>query len=194
MTIFFSSDHHFYHNNIIGFCNRPYSSVEEMNEKLIYNWNKVVSPDDVVYYIGDFSLAIRPVETITMRLNGEKFLIPGNHDWCHSYHKKGKKDLQKWIEKYEECGWIVLPEQTHIDYITEDQVTHKFNLCHHPIELDPTYDDKYAKWRPNIPEDEILLSGHVHQKWKQKKNCINVGVDVWDFKPVSILQILELLK
>jgi calcineurin-like phosphoesterase family protein len=164
-----------------------------MNEKLIYNWNKVVSPDDIVYYLGDFSLVFRPIETITQRLNGKKFLVPGNHDWCHSYHKKGKRDQQAWIKKYEENGWIVLPEQTHIYHVTEDQKRYKLNLCHLPSVLE-SYDDKYQKWRPTIPKEEILLCGHIHQKWQQKDNCINVGVDVWNYTPVSINQILELIE
>ena len=60
--IFFTSDHHFYHSNIIKYCQRPFHSVEEMNEEMIRRWNSVVGVDDTVYYLGDFSLAKRPVE------------------------------------------------------------------------------------------------------------------------------------
>jgi calcineurin-like phosphoesterase family protein len=186
--IYLSSDSHWYHSNIITFCNRPYKSVEEMNEKLIYNWNNIITPEDTIYYIGDFSLAFRPVETITPRLNGIKKLVPGNHDWCHSYHKKGKRDLKGWIKKYEDYGWEVLPEQTELYYNGQ-----KFNLCHFPSVNDSAFDDKYESWRPYIPEDEILLCGHVHEKWMQKDNCFNVGVDVHDYKPISIQQVIELM-
>jgi calcineurin-like phosphoesterase family protein len=190
--IYFSSDHHFWHTNIIRFCNRPYASIEEMNEMLILNWNNTVKPDDIVYYLGDFSLATRPVETVTPRLNGKKFLVPGNHDWAHSYHKKGKKDLAKWKAFYESNGWEVLDEQTHIYALSDTHGIHKLNLCHFPKVFE-FYDDKYENWRPEPPEDEILLCGHVHQSWKQRGSCINVGVDVWEMKPVSISQIFDLI-
>jgi calcineurin-like phosphoesterase family protein len=89
--LYFTSDHHFWHTNIIKYCNRPFVSVEEMNEALIQNWNDLVLPEDEVYYLGDFSMAARPVEIYTSRLNGIKYLVPGNHDFCHSYNNKSRK-------------------------------------------------------------------------------------------------------
>lgn len=73
--IYFSSDHHFGHLNIIQYCKRPFSSVEEMNEEMARRWNSVVNPDDTVYYLGDFSLVLDPVEAIAPHLNGKKFLL-----------------------------------------------------------------------------------------------------------------------
>ena len=52
--LYFSSDHHFFHANVIRYCNRPFGSVQEMNEALILNWNKTVTNDDIVYHLGDF--------------------------------------------------------------------------------------------------------------------------------------------
>src|ERR1035437_4215616 len=105
--IYFTSDLHLWHSNIIRFCNRPFSSVEAMNEMLIKNWNDVVKEDDVVYCLGDISLAVRPVEAMTCRLMGKKYLVPGNHDFVHSYNKKSRNPItrQKWIDKYTEWGW-----------------------------------------------------------------------------------------
>lgn len=54
--VYFTSDTHFYHSNIIGFCKRPFKNVEDMNETLIENWNRVVSQDDIVFHLGDFCL------------------------------------------------------------------------------------------------------------------------------------------
>ncbi len=97
MTVFFCSDTHFDHKNVIKFtlddgftpmrriidkttgAVRPFYSVEEMNEHIIENWNRVVSPQDKVYHLGDFSFGKNPT-TIGKRLNGHKRLVRGNHD------------------------------------------------------------------------------------------------------------------
>ena len=188
-TTWFTSDPHYYHANVIRFCNRPYDDVGEMNEKMVSNWNKVVKPEDTVYCLGDFSLAFRAVELYSGRLMGNKKLVPGNHDFCHSYHKKSRnaENQAKWIKKYEEHGWEVLPEQTTLDIPGVATV----NMCHHP-HADGWEDDKYAKWRPKT-DGRWLLCGHVHEKWKVLGQCINVGVDVWGYTPVNIEEISKII-
>lgn len=189
--IWFTSDIHFWHANVIRYCNRPFSSVEEMNDALINNWNKVVAPNDTVYCLGDFSLAFRPVEAYSSILNGTKYLVPGNHDFCHSYHKKSrsKENRDRWIKKYEDHGWIVLPEQTTLSVTDSIEV----NMCHLPYEFVHTeHDDKYERWRPK-DDGKWLICGHVHEKWKLKGKMINVGVDQWNYTPVSIEDILKII-
>ena len=79
--IFVTSDTHFFHENIIKYCNRPWSSAEEMNEGMIANWNNVVGSDDIVIHLGDFCFGGRQkVESVFNRLNGEIDLVLGNHD------------------------------------------------------------------------------------------------------------------
>lgn len=79
--IFLIGDMHLYHRRIIDFCNRPFSSVEEMNETLIANWNNVVGKHDIVYELGDFALCGKDrIIEVANRLNGRKRLILGNHD------------------------------------------------------------------------------------------------------------------
>jgi calcineurin-like phosphoesterase family protein len=184
------------HANIIKFCNRPFSDVTEMNEKMIYNWNSVVKPEDIIYCLGDFSLSFRPVELYSNRLNGQKKIVPGNHDHLHSYNRKSRKpeDRLKWIQKYEEHGWEVLDEQTHIYALSDDHGIHKLNLCHFPKVFE-FYDDKYERWRPEIPEDEWLLHGHKHSAEQKHLNArmIDIGVDANNYKPVSISQIFDLI-
>lgn len=79
--LFFTSDLHFYHKNIIRYCNRPFSSVEQMNEQLILNWNNTVPPDGTVFVLGDFCFAgSKELKEILSRLNGTIILVKGNHD------------------------------------------------------------------------------------------------------------------
>lgn len=79
--VWFTSDTHFYHENILRFCNRPFRDITEMNETLVRNWNAVVPPDGTVFHLGDFAFA-SPGEwnDILSRLNGKIYLILGNHD------------------------------------------------------------------------------------------------------------------
>lgn len=198
--IYFTSDTHYWHANVIRYCARPHASVEEMNEDMVLKWNQTVKPEDTVYVLGDFSLAFRAVETFPARLMGNKILVPGNHDFCHSYHKKSRtpENQEKWIQKYRDHGFTVLPEQTTLDLEGLGVV----NMCHHPYAT-PFADedgkgDKYEKWRPE-DDGKILLCGHVHEKWQTKRSpkgtlMINVGVDVHGFVPVSLEQIVAIAK
>lgn len=79
--VFFTSDTHFKHANIIKFCERPFGSIEEMNEALIANWNRVVGKDDFVFHLGDFCFGGSEAwNSILDRLNGKIYLVLGNHD------------------------------------------------------------------------------------------------------------------
>lgn len=79
--IWFTADSHIGHRNIIKYCKRPFSDVEEMNETLISNWNKVVGKDDFVFHLGDFSVGGAAEWTSLLdSLNGRIFLVLGNHD------------------------------------------------------------------------------------------------------------------
>ncbi len=89
---YFTSDNHFFHANIIKYCNRPFTSMEEMNLVMIRNWNEIVTPDDTVFHIGDFGLCKSseapnapkdPFKFIRNQLNGNIIFIAGNHD-CFS--------------------------------------------------------------------------------------------------------------
>ena len=73
--LYFTSDTHFHHEGIIKFCSRPFKNVEEMNEALIANWNRVVRPEDIVFHLGDFCLGGSAEWTgILERLNGKIYL------------------------------------------------------------------------------------------------------------------------
>lgn len=82
--LYFTSDIHFFHNNIIKYCDRPFSNTDEMNEEIIRRWNDRVPHDGTVFIVGDVALGGRSaapkLAEILSRLNGRLFLIPGNHD------------------------------------------------------------------------------------------------------------------
>jgi len=81
MTIWFTSDTHFGHDAIRRYCDRPFASVEEMDNQLIQSWNGVVSPRDEVWHLGDFGYGPDTrMRSVFRRLNGKKRLIIGNHD------------------------------------------------------------------------------------------------------------------
>ena len=115
-NIFFVSDMHFGHKNIIEYCNRPYTQVETMDEELIQNWNKTVNSDDTVYHLGDW--AFNNYECIG-QLNGNIISIPGNHD-----HERVNK-----LKPYLANGFT---EEVHYLTISRDI---RFVLCHYPFEF-----------------------------------------------------------
>lgn len=91
MATWFTSDHHFDHKRIIELCNRPFSSVEDMNEHMIIEWNSVVSDEDIVYHLGDFSKYHQ--DKFLKELKGIKHLVRGNHDWNLSDEWASVNDL-----------------------------------------------------------------------------------------------------
>jgi len=195
--IWFSADAHFDHCNIILYTGRPFYTMKDvygagtyepdlkskefverkvwkneeskircckwMNDTLVDNWNNIVEPNDVVYHLGDFCFKRdNSFEKFTNKLNGTIVHILGNHD-----HNNGVKSyISKAIMEF--GNKLVLAQ-------------------HHP----PASPYEIPEWA------DMVLCGHVHNYWKHKflDGCdvpiINVGVDVWDYKPVSTNSILK---
>ena len=101
MKILFISDLHFNHNKIIEYEHRPYNNIQEMNEDYIRIWNNKVQKGDIVYVLGDFciSKSVEETDAILSRLNGQKFLIKGNHDHSEVYKAKGWTNVYDYLEK-----------------------------------------------------------------------------------------------
>lgn len=185
MTIWFTSDLHLGHERIVELCKRPFSSVEEMNETIIDNWNSLVTPYDEVYVVGDFALG-RRTETVPLadRLNGRKRLVPGNHDSCWPGHKKVReRDMRLYWDHFT----VVEP-----DLIQFQSDSALIEVCHLPYAGDLKDEDRFVPLRPR-DRGNWLIHGHVHDLWKTNGRMINVGVDVWDFKPVNIDEILAII-
>jgi calcineurin-like phosphoesterase family protein len=78
---YFTSDTHFGHTNILKYDNRPFNNIKEHDDVLIKNWNEIITNEDDIYFLGDFSFMRKEIaELIMKQLNGIKFFIKGNHD------------------------------------------------------------------------------------------------------------------
>jgi calcineurin-like phosphoesterase family protein len=168
-NLFFTSDLHFYHANVIKYCNRPFTSVEEMNETFIERWNSVVPPDGKVWLLGDiFFCDAKNAAEILARLNGEKHLILGNHDKLI----RNNLQLQKLFFK-------IYPD-LHQETIDGVPVI----MSHYPL---LTWNR--AHW------GSFMLHGHVHST--SPTNGIHrrydVGVDANSYAPVSWAKIKDVL-
>ncbi len=171
---YFISDTHFFHEPIIEFCHRPFKNVEEMNQKLIQNWNDTVkSPNDEVYILGDFVYQGdgEQANTVLKQLRGKKYLIKGNHE-DYLNDKNFDQSFFEWIK----------------DYYSFEYKRRKFILFHYPI---LEWDDYYR--------DSILLYGHVHNidvdyfTRMLGGNAVNVGVDMNGYRPISIDEIINIV-
>ncbi len=169
-TTFFTSDQHFSHFNIIKYCNRPFSSTEEMDEHMIEKWNSVVKKGDIVYHLGDFQITgyskkhVDVVSKTLRRLNGNKILISGNHD------SPAVLSAPEWSKVY----------RLHHINVNDQRII----LCHYPMR---SWQFRgHGAWQ---------LFGHCHNNMQIPDNeySCDVGVDVpaWGFTPVSFEQLKE---
>ena len=132
---YYISDLHYGHNNVIKFDNRPFENVEEMEEKLVNNWNSVVTNKDHVYHLGDFCWGkVDEWIRILKRLNGNIHIIKGNHDIDLS------PKLKKYIVEYTE--YKELKEQGY-----------NLILCHYPMLF----------YKHSYDVNTFMLCGHVHK-------------------------------
>jgi len=173
MTEFFTGDEHFWHDKIREYCRRPFDSLKEMHNKIIGLHNAIITKEDTVWHIGDFAMAgpekESMVRSVFNKLNGHHHLIIGNHDEI--------KPLN-----YVNMGFI----SVHSAMWFERQGIN-FYLIHDPA--------TYAVVE-GLPKS-VLLCGHIHILFKHllpARRVINIGVDAWDFKPVSLDEIITLLK
>ena len=105
--VFFTSDSHFGHKNIIPMTNRPFADAEEMDNALIKNWNNVVGKNDIVFHLGDFCFG-NPSKwkEVLEQLNGNIYLILGNHDFknlkanCYQYFTDIQQQMRIWIDDW----------------------------------------------------------------------------------------------
>lgn len=165
MKTFFTADTHFRHKNIIKYCHRPFHSAEEMDEKLIRNWNDRVDYPDHVYILGDFGFGgHEKMADILCRLNGKKFFIRGNHD-----EQIDHPDLAHYFE------WV---KDVHLLKVQDAGCAENHQmiwLSHYP----------HVSW-PHMCHGSWHLYGHVHGLYDDAHlRSVDVGVDCWNYAPVD---------
>lgn len=169
--IYLISDTHFYHRNILAYENRPFSSVAEMNEALIQNWNAVVNEHDLVIHLGDVGLSSESkLKELIPKLKGHKILIQGNHDTKSKHF-------------YLECGF---EEVVHTKLEVIDGLRVYFS---HRPESRPGDGAPY----------DLHFYGHVHSKGVEDyptiaHNGACLCVERWDYSPVPLPTVLDLCR
>lgn len=194
MTIWLTSDWHFGHLKIHQYePGRPGNgptmadAVAEHDEILINQHNSRVAPEDEVWVLGDVAMGdINQSLACCARMNGQKILVCGNHDRPAMTDDPDKR--ARWTQRYmEEGGFagvlVVAPARS----ITIQLVPGlSVQASHYPYtgDVKGAAADRFADRRP-VDLGLWLVHGHVHSAWKTRKRMINVGVDVWDYAPVT---------
>ena len=167
--VWFSSDPHFSHNNIIKFTNdkgeliRPFATVHDMDEYIIERHNSVVKQTDKWYCLGDVGFNRASLERILPRLNGHKRLILGNHD---------RFDMRFYTQYFAKVMESWQPER-------------EILFTHRPVLLgDHDHHDKV----------KINVHGHVHQNTINDPRYLNLSMEAINYTPVNFDTIHQTIK
>lgn len=170
--VWFTSDLHFWHKNICKYCNRPFDTVEEMNQALVDNWNSVVKKDDTVFVLGDLGFCgYDKLEPLMSQLNGKKYLIQGNHDSDKIVFRLYDANI---IEEYYKMIEVTIVGD-------EECPDQQLTLCHFPM----------IDW-PNKEKGAWMIHGHQHQLPETPSCSVmhwDVGVDKNHMTPISFEQL-----
>lgn len=173
MAIWFTSDTHFNHENIISHSCRSFRDLAEMESVLVSNWNKRVKPGDTVYHLGDFALSwgkkhSERIDGLLSRLQGQKWLIIGNHD-------------RDEVTKNKRWNKVVHYHEIKVDLGGEHK--QRIVMCHYAMRV-------WNQWH----RGSWMLHGHSHGSLIDVGGkTLDVGVDPCGYKPISIDQIAEVM-
>jgi calcineurin-like phosphoesterase family protein len=172
--IWYTSDYHIGHWNILKLGKgRPFSCLDEMHAKIADNHNSVVRPGDLVYNLGDFGLKIQWEELLRFRrrLIGNQYFLFGNHDTVTKEMIRHEPDVFVWARDLD----TIRPKIDGIPPIT---------MCHYAMRV----------W-PGSHKGHWHLYGHSHSNLPENHSLsFDVGVDCWDFYPVSLDQVAAKMK
>ena len=170
--VLFTGDDHLGHENAIQLCDRPFSSVEEMNSEIIRLWNERVNGNDTVFILGDMFFRCNYAEDILKQLKGKKRLIIGNHD-------------SSWLNKFDVSRYFISIDEYY--YGSDGERT--FLLCHRP----------QITYRHENRNNMYMIHGHIHNRttmdyWPllcSRERVLNAGVDINGFRPVTFDELYE---
>jgi len=199
-TTWMTSDIHFGHQNCIEYCSRPFANVDEWKEKFIATWNRHVRPEDLGIFVGDifFYHTKEQMKETLSRMNGRKILVKGNHDFEHRIMMNAGFELS-----VDEMVMTIAGEKVTFSHYpfrmkpmlkawVKTKALVKKGLRWLGISTTPIYFEKYHTKRP-VDRGQFLIHGHTHSKHKINGRAIHVGVDAWDFKPVNIQEISNMI-
>jgi calcineurin-like phosphoesterase family protein len=206
--IYFTSDLHFHHKNIIKSlsnwekdtpCLRNFSSIEEMNSTLINNINQTIKnpDDDSLFILGDFSFSRKKKDLINIRnqiLCKNIYFVVGNHDW--QFESSTIKELFTKVSVfnqlivYKDYSFDLYDIPCYLKKYTEKEVLIKIELFHYPISVNSHHNYKH-----------LHFHGHLHttlslqQQLKTSPNILDIGIDSnSELKPYSLGEILLTIK
>lgn len=160
------SDTHFHHSNIIQYCGRRFKTADSMDERMIKNWNNIVSDDDTVYHLGDFGFAERGLDPrdVKKKLKGHIILIEGNHDT--SGRNKVKADCFSLSLNY--CDL-------------------KIYMCHSPGNISYTADVNFVGHTHNM----FKYATSKREEYTKPAKMISCCVEQHNYTPVDINKLVS---
>lgn len=175
--IFLTSDNHFFHRNIIKYCDRPWADEDEMNKEMEKRWNSVVAPNDILINVGDLTagLGARKFELAKLigRLHGRKILIRGNHD-----HQKDAFYLESGILKVVNHVFVNGFLFAHVPGIEQVE---------HPHPMGQITRDLQIKHKP-----ALTIHGHIHRvDIPEYPGHFNCASDRHNYSPFTLRSVLE---
>lgn len=183
--LWFTSDTHWFHSNIIEYCSRGFFDVTEMDRQLITNWNSRVSPIDHVFHLGDFAFSsnIERITKLVNELHGHIHLIKGNHD------DQNKFDREAIISLFD-----TVDDNVYL-HVEDEEIEHGQDifLSHYPMFVWPK--NQKGSWQ---------LFGHIHSGPKStgsdsyitkllKPSQYDVGVDNNNMAPISYQELKTII-
>lgn len=183
--IFFTSDTHYGHKNVLNFCHRPWENIKDMNDGLVDSWNRVVGHNDIVFILGDFVWFSdsRAIAKILNKLNGKHiYIILGNHDKLSGF------------KRIDTSRVTILSDIVHL-YISHPKLNfvQEVICSHYPL----------MTWS-HREKGSINLHGHIHSGKLSERNTdidlpswigqqYDIGVDNNDYKPIELTEVLHKL-
>lgn len=174
MAIWFTADTHFNHENVIEFSKRPFANLEDMTRKFINKWNERVKPGDTVYHLGDFALSYGEkhrelINNLLADLNGQKWLIKGNHD------RKEVTSNPRWVK-------VIDYHEIKVDLGGEHK--QRIVMCHYAMRV----------WN-QCHRGSWMLHGHSHGNLTDiGGKTMDVGVDCHEYRPISLEEVASYME